>query len=508
MTRPSELPRSYVFLAAFVIFAVLVAWIKDREYHIVQQRQPPMQMGIAASNMPMQRDAMPMADKMPLMQQTTDASANVQPTLELTPTISYELRTNLGHEGMTFLGVGGAIEGQLNPILTANPGDIVQITLVNGDGVDHNIALPDFNITSTHVISLGVSTTVVFAVDQEGSFVYFCTLPGHRQAGMEGKLIVGNPPASTTAASTAADIVREPTDLPAPLGNRPPTTVRIDLKTVEVEGQLAEGVTYTYWTFDGKVPGPFLRIRQGDTVELHLTNEAGSHMAHSIDLHAVTGPGGGAAVMQVAPGQEKSFSFTALNPGLYVYHCATPMVAEHIANGMYGLILVEPEGGLPPVAKEFYVMQGELYTEGAFGAVGHQLGSSAKLLAETPDYFVFNGAAKALTQDAHALHANVGDTVRIYFGVGGPNFISSFHVIGEIFDRVYDQASLTATPLTNVQTTLVPTGGATMVEFKMEVPGRYILVDHSLSRMEHGLVGFLYAEGDANPALFHEGPLQ
>ena len=171
---------------------------------------------------------------------------------------------------------------------------------------------------------------------------------------------------------------------------------------------------------------------------------------------------------------------------------------------MYGLILVEPEKGLAPVDREFYVMQGEIYTQEKFGKRGHLEFSVDKLMAETPEYFVLNGAVGALTQE-RPLKAKVGETVRIYFGVGGPNYTSSFHVIGEIFDHVYDQASITAAPLTDVQTTLVPPGGATIVEFKIEVPGRYILVDHALSRLERGLVGFLLAEGPENPTIFHKG---
>jgi nitrite reductase (NO-forming) len=180
------------------------------------------------------------------------------------------------------------------------------------------------------------------------------------------------------------------------------------------------------------------------------------------------------------------------------------MVAHHIASGMYGLILVEPEEGLPPVDREFYVMQGELYTQNAFGQKGHQDFNEEKLLNEQPDYFVLNGAVGSLTTE-YPLKAKVGETVRIFYGVGGPNFSSSFHVIGEILDRVYDQASLTSAPLTNVQTTLVPPGGATMVEFKLEVPGRYILVDHALSRLERGLAGYLLVEGLPSPDLYREG---
>jgi nitrite reductase (NO-forming) len=300
----------------------------------------------------------------------------------------------------------------------------------------------------------------------------------------------------------AVDIVRDPSEVPAPVGNRAPEKVIIELETVELVGNLADGTTFKYWTFNGKVPGPFLRVRVGDTVEVHLKNLPDSMMAHSVDFHAVTGPGGGAVATQTMPGGETMFTFKAINPGVFVYHCATPMVAHHIANGMYGLILVEPEGGLPPVDREFYVMQGELYTAQPFGTEGALTDDVDKLLNENPEYFIFNGASMGLTSEEHLLRANVGETVRIYFGVGGPNFTSSFHVIGEIFDRVYDQASITSNPLTDVQTTLVPPGGATMVEFKLDVPGRYILVDHALSRMERGLAGFLMVEGDEDPAIF------
>ncbi len=332
--------------------------------------------------------------------------------------------------------------------------------------------------------------------DELNSIVtYLSGLP----AGAYGDAVVADAPQEP--ATDGADIVRDPTDLPAPLEIREPTTVRIDLEALEVVGQLSDGTTYTYWTFNGAVPGPFFRVRVGDTIEVHMTNNTTSVMNHSVDFHAVTGPGGGAVMTQTKPGEESVFTAKALNVGLFVYHCATPMVADHISNGMYGLILVEPEGGLPPVDREFYVMQGELYTAGAFGEQGHQMSDTTKLLNEDPEYFVFNGAVGALTAQK-PLKANVGESVRIFFGVGGPNFTSSFHVIGEIFDRVYDQASLTGAPLTDVQTTLVPPGGATMVEFNLEVPGNYILVDHALSRLQRGLAGYLVVEGPEAPEIF------
>ncbi len=413
--------------------------------------------------------------------------------------VAYTLITGGDYGGLVFVGVGGEIDGVVNPTLTANPGDTVSITLINGDGVEHDLAIDEFGVSTGSLTELNQQTTVTFTVEQEGEYVYYCTIPGHRQAGMWGTLRVGNP---QSQAAVGENIVHHPADLPPPIGEREPQMVRVTLTTQEIEGQLADGTTLTYFTFNGTVPGPFIRVRVGDTVELHLRNATGNTFIHSIDLHAVTGPGGGAVFTQTNPGEETFFTFKALNPGLYVYHCATPSVAHHIANGMYGLILVEPEGGLPPVDREFYVMQGEIYTVQPFGTLGHLDFSMEKMLAEAPEYFVFNGAAGALTREENALRAKVGETVRIFFGVGGPNFTSSFHVIGEIFDRAYPFASLTSPPLTDVQTISVPPGGATMVEFKLEVPGRYILVDHALSRLERGLAGYLYAEGEENPEVF------
>jgi nitrite reductase (NO-forming) len=284
--------------------------------------------------------------------------------------------------------------------------------------------------------------------------------------------------------------------------------VQVELVGQEVEGQLANGATYPYFTFNGTVPGPFIRARVGDTIEVTMRNEMDSAFTHSVDLHSVNGPGGGAVYTQVMPGETKVVTFQALNPGIYVYHCATPSVAHHIAGGMYGLILIEPEGGLPPVDREFYVMQGEIYTAEDFGAKGLLSFSMDRMLDEDPEYVVFNGAASALAAEPNMLTANVGETVRIYFGVGGPNFTSSFHVIGEIFDRVYPFGSITSDVLTDVQTITVAPGGAWIVEFTIQVPGNYILVDHALSRLERGAVGILQVAGDESPTIFKEGPAE
>lgn len=421
------------------------------------------------------------------------------------PSVTYTLKTGLADGRMAFIGQGGDIDGKVNPTLTAKPGDTVQITLINGDNVEHDLVIDGYNVASEKVRTKGASSGVVFKADKEGKFAYYCSVPGHRQAGMEGVVAVGTVAQAPTV--QGADISRDPSDLPAPEppGARPAKTHRVELETVELEGQLADGTTYTFWTFNGKVPGPFIRIREGDTVEVRLKNRAGSVMAHSVDFHAVTGPGGGAAVTQTPPGGEMGFTFKAINPGLFVYHCATPMVAHHIANGMYGMILVEPKDGLPKVDHEFYIMQGEVYTSGTLQQKGHQEFDVTKLLDEQPTYYIFNGATDALTKK-YPLKAKTGETVRIFFGVGGPNATSSFHVIGEVFDKVFNQASLTSAPLTNVQTTTVAPGGATMVEFKLEVPGRFTIVDHALSRLERGLVGFLQVEGPDNPDVFKPDP--
>jgi len=279
------------------------------------------------------------------------------------------------------------------------------------------------------------------------------------------------------------------------------TKVIVRLEVVEAEMPIAEGVRYTFWTFGGKVPGKFIRIREGDLVEFHLDNHPNNKMPHNIDLHAVTGPGGGAASSLSAPGHSSVFSFKALNPGLYVYHCATAPVAMHVANGMYGLILVEPKGGLPKVDREYYVMQGDFYTKGPNGQSGLQPFSMVKVIDERPDYVVFNGAVGAVTGDK-SLTAKVGETVRLYFGVGGPNLTSSFHVIGEVFDRVWAEGNM-AQVTRDVQTTMVPAGGSAIVDFKVEVPGTYILVDHSLSRaFNKGALGMLKVEGPDNKLVY------
>jgi len=298
-------------------------------------------------------------------------------------------------------------------------------------------------------------------------------------------------------------IARNPSDVPRAIPAED-GIVEISVTAKEVVGEMADGVMFNYWTFDGTVPGPFLRVREGDTIRLTLYNDPTSLHHHSIDLHAVTGPGGGAAATIVAPGESKTIAFKALNPGIFIYHCAHPNVANHMAHGMYGLILVEPKEGLALVDKEFYIVQGEFYSAGTLGRKGLQLFDAQAMLDGKPQYVVFNGKTGALADN---MTAQVGETVRLYVGNGGVNLISSFHVIGEIFDRVYREGDLVSPPAQSVQTTLIPAGGATMVEFKVDYPGNYVLVDHALSRLDRGAWGVLRVEGDVDPTVF-QGEIQ
>jgi len=285
-------------------------------------------------------------------------------------------------------------------------------------------------------------------------------------------------------------------DVPSPVNRDYPAKVIVDMEVRELDMEISEGVTYTFWTFGGTVPGNFIRIRQGDTVEFHLKNHPDSKMPHNIDLHAVTGPGGGATSSFTAPGHEAVFSFKALNQGLFVYHCATAPVGMHVANGMYGLILVEPPEGLPPVDKEYYVMQGEFYTVGKYREKGHQPFDMQKAIEENATYVLFNGSEGAMVGE-NAIKAEVGDTVRLFVGNGGPNLVSSFHVIGEIFDKVFYEGGTRYQE--NVQTTLIPAGGSAMTEFRVEVPGTFILVDHSIFRaFNKGALGMLKVDGEGN----------
>jgi nitrite reductase (NO-forming) len=302
------------------------------------------------------------------------------------------------------------------------------------------------------------------------------------------------------ALPTEEAILTAPPMVPPPITRKHPAKVIVKLETVEKIGRMADGVEYVFWSFGGTVPGSFIRVRQNDEIEFHLSNHPDSKMPHNIDLHSVTGPGGGAAASFTAPGHTSTFSFKALNPGLYIYHCATAPVGMHVANGMYGLILVEPEIGMKPVDREYYVVQGDFYTKGAYGEAGLQPFDMQKAIDEKADYVVFNGSVGSMTGEK-SLTAKVGETIRMYVGNGGPNLVSSFHVIGEIFDNVFIEGGTAINK--NVQTTLVPAGGSAIVEFKVDVPGSFIMVDHSIFRaFNKGALGIIKVDGPENKTIY------
>ncbi|MCB9771547.1 MAG: multicopper oxidase domain-containing protein [Candidatus Omnitrophica bacterium] len=317
-------------------------------------------------------------------------------------------------------------------------------------------------------------------------------------------------------------------EVPPPLTRKQPALVVVNLHSGRKVIEIKPGVKYEYWTFNEGVPGPFIRVREGDTIEVHHTSSDEMGMPHNIDFHAVTGPGGGAPVTTVVKGEERIAWFKMLEPGLYIYHCAAPPVMDHIANGMYGLILVEPKKGLPKVDREYYVMQHEVYAVNPAAVkinapdvmkghnmaeekeddlwgdeVGEEAGpvmlqySHQNGLDEHPMFVLFNGTVGSLMKDG-SLKAKVGERIRVYFGNIGPNLISSFHIIGTIFKNVYREGDLISPPARSVQTTLVPAGGATVVDIDLSVPGTFTLVDHAIFRIEKGAVGYLEVEGKPN----------
>jgi nitrite reductase (NO-forming) len=288
-------------------------------------------------------------------------------------------------------------------------------------------------------------------------------------------------------------------DVPPAIKRTDPRLVVVHWEAKETKLEITPGMVYeTYWTIEGTAPGPLLRVREGDTVEIHLKNSASNSHPHNIDFHFVAGPGGGAGPLTVSPGQEAVLRVKATMPGFYMYHCAAAeSIPTHIANGMYGFVLVDPAKGLPEVDHEWYVVQSEFYAEQK--TAGHLTFSFQKGLSERPDYVFWNGRFGALMGE-NALHAKPGERIRLYIGNAGPNLVSSFHVIGTMFDSVYREGDLISPPAHGIQTTLVPAGGSTVVEFTPQVPGAYLLVDHSIFRIMKGAVGQIMVEGSGGDA--------
>jgi len=302
-------------------------------------------------------------------------------------------------------------------------------------------------------------------------------------------------------------VAANPTALPEPIDRDSPKTISVEMTTLEQVAEVEPGVTYTYMTFDGRIPGPMVRARLGDHIEMTITNDESNSMPHNIDLHAVRGPGGGAEASMVAPGETKTFTFKATYPGLFIYHCAVPNLDYHISSGMFGGILIEPEDGLPEVDHEFYLGQQELYTKGEAGEKGHHDFDFEAMKAEDPTYVLMNGEKYAIGPNGYnEMQMETGETARVFYVVGGPNLDSSFHPIGSVWDEVYPQGGIGSDVHRNIQTTPVKPGSSTITTLHAPVPGPIKIVDHALTRVARkGALAVIDVQGEPNPDVFDAG---
>lgn len=301
-------------------------------------------------------------------------------------------------------------------------------------------------------------------------------------------------------------VALDPTDIPPPINRRSAKTHEIKLVSKERIAEIEPGVRFKYMTFGGTVPGPMVRVRQGDKVKFTLENPAEHNTAiHNIDFHSVYGTGGGAKATMCPPGVSKSFEFKAMYPGSYIYHCAVPKLDQHISSGMFGMIVVEPHEGLPEVDHEFYFGQHEVYTKKEAGEKGDHEFSFEKMKAENPTYVLLNGEKKAITPDKYgALKVKRGENARVFFVTGGPNVTSNFHPIGNVWTKAWREGAFTNTPEEYLQTCKIAPGSCGVFEMDFPVPEDIFLVDHALSRYaSKGMLGVIRVEGEKQPHLFN-----
>jgi nitrite reductase (NO-forming) len=377
-----------------------------------------------------------------------------------------------------------------------------EFTLNNTGTIPHDVTFPDG--TTSGMIDAGKSGTVEIDVPAEG-LTFICSIPGHAQAGMEGAVTVkgaapasgddhGGPPPTT-------DVAADP-NAPAPVTFDAKAPARlsgdvhdIDLVITEQEMTVAPGFVQKVWTFGGTVPGPVIRVKVGDTIRVHLKNPATNQLPHSIDFHA-SQVAWNDEMTSISPGEEKLYEWTADYAGVWMYHCGTSPALHHIANGMYGMVIVEPAEGLPPVDNEFALVQSEWYL-GPQGDITSL--DKASVGAPAPDFVVFNGVANQYL-DA-PLTVGTGESVRIFVLDAGPNIDSSFHIVGTIFDTVIKEGVALLKGNTGSwgaqAMDLSPAQGG-IVEFTTAEDGLYPIVTHAFNFVGRGALGLVQA-GDGDP---------
>ncbi len=297
-------------------------------------------------------------------------------------------------------------------------------------------------------------------------------------------------PPPVTAQVTKGIVPVSPTD-PNTLDRLPPLpsghTVYVKLALIDKVVEIANGIKYRAWTFNGVVPGPVIHARVGDTIDVTLTNEAS--MGHSIDFHAALAPPN-VAYQTVPPGSTLHFSFVATSPGAFLYHCGTPPVLEHISNGMYGAIVIDPRDGWGDDAQQYVFVQSEFYPQQVKGTDQFE-GSLQKMITGIAQVVDFNG--KAFQYMMNPLPIPVEKPVRLFVVNAGPSHFSAFHVVGTLFTRALVDGN-PANKLVGVQTMPIPPGGGSVLEFTVHQPGRYAFVTHAFGDADAGAMGVFEAK--------------
>ncbi len=388
----------------------------------------------------------------------------------------------------------------------AKPGRYT-IKLINDGVVPHDITFAD----KTTILADAKQTATGDVDIPAGGLAFICSIPGHLQAGMKGEITVAGAAAGQADGSASSDDHGGPapaTDVladenapaytlydaaapKAPAG----TTHDIDLVVEEKEMTVAKGFVQKVWTFGGTVPGPVIRVKVGDTVRVHLKNPATSGLPHSVDFHS-SQVAWNDEMVSIKPGEELLYEWKADYAGVWMYHCGTAPALHHIANGMYGMVIVEPREGLPKVDREFALVQSEWYLGPQHDLTSLEKASAA---APAPDYVVFNGVASQYGD--HPLEVGTGERVRFFVLNAGPNVDSSFHIVGTIFDTVIKEG--VALHRDNPEhygsqaVDLAPAQGA-IVELSTAEDGLYPIVTHAFNFPGRGALGILKA-GDGDP---------